>query len=76
MKQSHIVASVTNSLNSMSMVTILLGISMMATTQISNCSPCLGWFWLQLLFIVTEQYPHPADSKQNTIHPTVPITVQ
>ena len=59
MKQSHIVASVTNSLNSMSMVTILPGIPMMVTTPVINLSKIK--FWLQLLFIALfrEQYPHP-----------------
>ena len=76
MKQSHIVAFVMNLLNSMSMVTILLGIPMMVTTPVINLSRIK--FWLQLLFtaLFREQYPHPADSRLDTIHPTVPITVQ
>ena len=76
MRQSHIVAFVTNSLNSMSMVTILPRIPMMVTTPVINLSRIK--FWIRLLFIALfcEQYPHPANSKQNTIHPTVPSTVQ
>ena len=76
MKQSHIVASVTNLLNSMSMVTILPGIPLMVTTLVINLSKIK--LWLRLLFIALfrEQYPHPADSRQTTIHPTVPITMQ
>ena len=31
-------------------------------------------YYSQTLF--SEQYPHPTDSNQTTIHPTIPITVQ
>ena len=76
MKQSHIVAFVMNLLNSMSMVTILLGIPMMVTTPVIKPFRIKFWLWLLFTALFREQYPHPADSRQNTIHPTVAITVQ
>ena len=76
MKQSHIVASATNSLSSMNMVTMNLAIPMMVTTLVIK--PFRIKLWLRLLFIALfhEQYLHQADSRQITIHPTIPITVQ
>ena len=74
MKQSHIVASAMNLLSPMNMVTTLLGILMMVTPQINHSETSFGFgYYSQTIY---EQYPHPAVSRQDTIHPTVSIIVQ
>ena len=76
MKQYYGVESATNSLSSMNMDTMNHGIPMMVTTPVIKTIQ--NQYWLRLLFITlfSEQYLHPTDSSQTTIHPTVPITVQ